>query len=1088
MNKKQKLISLISIGIFLLITVICASFVPKVGINYSISDYLDENTDTKIALQIIEDEFGMTTDIKVMIKDIEVKDVKTIVEKIEKVDKVLTVTFKENDPNYYKDNTALISAMIDSDDYSEVTRNTVSEIKGILSEYWDGEIYYGGTSIDKITMRETITSEMVVILGVALGLVVLILLLMATSWMEPVVLLLAAGIAIVINLGTNVILGEISYITNSVTAILQLALSIDYSIVLLHTYRDKKQEIENSCEAMKETIKSVIRPVSASAMTTLAGLLALLFMSFKIGFDIGTVLMKGIVVSAVISITLFPLFILVFEKLMNKTSKPALKIEGKIFCTLANKLGKVIVPLFAILVIVSFLFSNKAVFVYSEPSTSVEIDNTFGINNTVILVYENQENNDALENQLIERLSELKLKDGTPVLISHTAYSNTVNEVYDVEKLVNKLSLEESMATNLLTMYHLYQNPDSIKMTTNEFINYSKYLLENDADAGNFTSGLNIDVLDKMLSVYNVTSGKYTASEFHTLMTSGAMEGTELSLFAIEQMYGLYFYNEVKQQAVDFRTMLNHMINGDISSSIGENATSQLETLVAGIKAFNAQMDQTFTKTALQYYLGQNYGISLSEEQVNNIYNNYFASINKTPEARISFLPLMTYLIKTNVLTDQKTISMINNYNELYDSIRKSYEFDEFLPALNRIATLLSGKNIQINAGNDEMQQVYISYFKTLNLIPDGKISGREFVDYVLELSTSNTVVAGQMGDNKGQLLDMVLIDEFMKDSNKYAYADMTEKLNTLQESVSSVESKKMSSDKISGVYIKYAIKENLNKTDGVVAKTLVDFVLSYSKTNELMISMVTDEKLETLNAAKEDIDMATDLFKSENYSRLLISLRLDSEGEDTEKFMVEALTIINEIFGEKAYLAGEIPSTYDLKETFEFDNTFITIFTIISIFVIVMVIFKSISIPTILVIVIQGSIWFMMTLLFLFNKNVFFMSYIISTCILMGATIDYGILMSSNYSDLRTTLNPKEALLGAVKAAMPTVFTSGTILSIAGIVISFISSQNSIATVGLLVGIGALCSTLFITVVLPSLLYILDKFVLVLTLKRKTK
>lgn len=151
------------------------------------------------------------------------------------------------------------------------------------------------------------------------------------------------------------------------------------------------------------------------------------------------------------------------------------------------------------------------------------------------------------------------------------------------------------------------------------------------------------------------------------------------------------------------------------------------------------------------------------------------------------------------------------------------------------------------------------------------------------------------------------------------------------------------------------------------------------------------------------------------------------------------------------------------------------------------MVIFRSLSLPVILVATIQGAIFIAMSTQLLGN-GIFFMSYIVTTCILMGATIDYGILMSSNYVAYRGLYDGKKALELSVEAAMPTVFTSGLILTVCGFVIHFISSQNSISTVGLLLGIGTLCSVIMITIVLPSVLYILDKFVLCLSLKKRKK
>ena len=149
------------------------------------------------------------------------------------------------------------------------------------------------------------------------------------------------------------------------------------------------------------------------------------------------------------------------------------------------------------------------------------------------------------------------------------------------------------------------------------------------------------------------------------------------------------------------------------------------------------------------------------------------------------------------------------------------------------------------------------------------------------------------------------------------------------------------------------------------------------------------------------------------------------------------------------------------------------------------MVVFRSLSLPVLLVAIIQGAIWICMSTSLL-TGPMFFMSYIITNCILMGATIDYGILMSTTYVEYRATLDKKESLAKALEIALPTVFTSGLILTICGFVVGMISSQNSIATVGILLGKGTLVSIVMITLVLPSVLYLLDKFILKLTMKNK--
>ncbi len=256
------------IALFAIAAVLSAVTMGRIAINYNLADYLGSDTQTKIALDIIDAEFGMTGNLQVMVKNISAETADDIRDTMEAVPNVLNVNFDKYDENYYKDGNALFIVIIDGDDYSENAKQVSADIRSALLPYEDTE--YGGTTVEKQSLQDAITNEMVYILIIALCLVVAILLIASESWIEPLVLLAASGVAVLINRGTNVVFGEISYITNSIAAILQLALSIDYSIVLLHTYRREKNQTDDIGLAMHTAIKAVVKPVSASALTTIA--------------------------------------------------------------------------------------------------------------------------------------------------------------------------------------------------------------------------------------------------------------------------------------------------------------------------------------------------------------------------------------------------------------------------------------------------------------------------------------------------------------------------------------------------------------------------------------------------------------------------------------------------------------------------------------------------------------------------------------------------------------------------------------------------------------------------------------------------
>ena len=214
-------------------------------------------------------------------------------------------------------------------------------------------------------------------------------------------------------------------------------------------------------------------------------------------------------------------------------------------------------------------------------------------------------------------------------------------------------------------------------------------------------------------------------------------------------------------------------------------------------------------------------------------------------------------------------------------------------------------------------------------------------------------------------------VDEFMNDDKKLSYEAAYVKLNDLKESIKSdMACTSLDKDKISGAYIKYAV--NSGNMD----------------TNTLLKQKMSDENRQKVADATDDINKANDLFIGDSYSRMLLSVDLPNESRDTTEFVDFLIDEVKLVFGDDSYITGEIVSTYDLEKAFGHDNTFITVFTLISIFVIVMVIFRSLSLPVILVAVIQGAIFIAMSTQ-LIGSGIFFMSYIVSTCVLMGATID---------------------------------------------------------------------------------------------------
>lgn len=262
---------------------------PKVVTNYDLSEYLDADSATIAALEKMEEEFGSNGMAQIMIADIDIETARELKLKIEAVENVAAVTFDE--AHNYKENNALFKIFLETGNYDIVTFNTIDEIREELSDY---QLAFNGEGVRASYLQKAIKKDLKIILAIIAIVIIAILLLFSQSWAEPIIFIICLAFAVFINLGLNAIFPHISFVTRSICIVLQLALCMDYSIMLLHRFNEEKAKGIGVKEAAANALALTFSPVSASSLTTMGGLAALMFMQYKIGFDIGIVLIKGV--------------------------------------------------------------------------------------------------------------------------------------------------------------------------------------------------------------------------------------------------------------------------------------------------------------------------------------------------------------------------------------------------------------------------------------------------------------------------------------------------------------------------------------------------------------------------------------------------------------------------------------------------------------------------------------------------------------------------------------------------------------------------------------------------------------------------
>ncbi len=421
--------------LLLIIAIVFSAFSSRwVHVENSLSAYLPDDTETRVGLDIMEQEFVTFGTADVMVANVSYPQAEEILQKLEAVPGVSGVTFDQT-ADHFTNASALYHITFAYDEQEDACLTALDAVKQTLAGY---DLYVSTTLGD--TLSETIANEMQLIIVIVGLLVVGILLLTSETYAEVIVLLATFLSAAIINMGTNFLFGTISFVSNSVTIVLQLALSIDYAVILCNRFKEEHETLPTR-EAVIVALSKAIPEISASSLTTIGGLTAMTFMQFKIGVDMGIVLIKAIILSLLAVFIIMPGLLVLFSKLMDKTRHKKLIPPIPFVGNIAYKTRLIVPPIFLVLAIAALLISNKCPYVYgySQLTTPVQnesqiaeqmIKDNFGKDNVLAMMVPVGDY-DA-ERQLLAEL------EAQPELDYATGLSNT--EAMDGYMLTDKLN------------------------------------------------------------------------------------------------------------------------------------------------------------------------------------------------------------------------------------------------------------------------------------------------------------------------------------------------------------------------------------------------------------------------------------------------------------------------------------------------------------------------------------------------------------------------------------------------------------------------------------------------------------------------
>ena len=347
-------------------------------VNYDMLNYLPDSLDTVKGQDYMLEDFGKGAFSFLIFQNVNEKDIVKTEEKIKKIDHVATVLWFDDVADskipmqalpdevydaFNKGDSTLMAVFFDSSSSSDETMNAISEIRKVAGE----QCLVSGISAMVTDLKELCEREEALYVAIAVVLAVIAMMVFLDNWIIPFVFLASIGVAILFNLGSNIFLGEISYITKALSAVLQLAVTMDYSIFLWHSYGEQKQKCSDNKEAMAVAIKETVSSVLGSSITTVAGFIALCFMTFTLGRDLGIVMAKGVLLGVLSCVTVLPAMILVLDKPLNKTMHRSLIPSTK-------KLARGIVRIFPVFLIIFALIAVPAYYGYSQTNKEVYYD------------------------------------------------------------------------------------------------------------------------------------------------------------------------------------------------------------------------------------------------------------------------------------------------------------------------------------------------------------------------------------------------------------------------------------------------------------------------------------------------------------------------------------------------------------------------------------------------------------------------------------------------------------------------------------------------------------------------------------------
>ena len=1068
----------------------------QTNVNADMTKYLPDDSQMKSGLEIITTEFGSAaqmsgTDVHVMFEGMQPNEVPGIRTLLDAYPDVHGVSYR-----YSKDSTHTV---FDLDVPKSVDQKALG--KQISTRF-------GGNCVVE-TSQDGATPPISVMIFAAV-LIMVVLFVMAQSWFEPVVILLTAGMAILLNMGTNALLPSVSITTNFIGSILQAVLSLDYCIVLLNRYRQEQDEHtdrETAVIAANRAIKRAAPSILSSALTTVVGLLMLCFMRLKIGADMGIVLAKGVICSLICTFTAMPALMLLFRRVINKTRKPAYvpPTDGLARFVARHKLPMAVGAV--ILFFGSWYFSRQTTIFFSASAES-QIEKVFPSPNPFVLVYETQD-----EEAVYALADSLMAQPGIQSVISYPTLMSQPLTPTEMAHHVRSLLTDfkdfmpegttvppealDMINPEMFQLLYYMESKDTVEMEL-AFPDLARFLHTNVASNPLFSSYLDdemkqqIELLQSMLDVEPAPAPAPEPVVTHRAVTPATPVVAEEDTAVLPRETIAPITHQTPTTTVDSMVLpvvtieripvvpFIEKLSAKHTSAVSLEMKKLTDTTAIRLPMTVNEMSVFIGSTPIQTRLVYGYAPAGKKKLtplqyvhllVDDLFNRPGLAGMISEEQRTQ-LGQRTYLMdladKNASLTAADMNKLLHQF-EIYDYTDDQLMAIAYPPQPKVEQPVVAKQPSELNAA--EIVNSITSLQSTLHSTDTNRA-----VISTQAAKVEEPVVQKRHRPSKADL-QAELFTELVFGGKTYTAEQMAEKLARLM-TLSNVKADPVTSAQMSLLYDYYGSIHMNSDSIRLGFEPLLAYLCDTLVYDERLADILPDSISTQAASIHTQIQDGLGMLRKENYSLLVVLSSLPKESEQTYAFVDTLTALADACMEHDHYYVGESVMYAEMRGGFDHEMNVVSLLTILSIFLIVAITFRSVIVPTILVVTVMSAVYVNVVVAGVVSGQMLYLAYLIVQAILMGATIDYGILFANYYRENRKKMLQVDAVCAAYKGSIRTILTSGLIMVIGpGAMALFIDDLMISNIVGCL-AVGAFVAIVLTLTVVPAVLVALDRWV----------